>query len=94
MRNTIASLFVIAGLLFLATTADAQEPSWSGPVFARGHLREQIESTPISHRSYRPFHFYGNTIRRMHYRGTFLPSTRDIVEGGSVLFRSTPPVGL
>ncbi|SFI92038.1 hypothetical protein [Planctomicrobium piriforme] len=42
-------------------------------VVARGELREQIEATPMEDRPYRPFHFYGNTVRRVHYHGSALP---------------------
>jgi hypothetical protein len=75
--------------MFSASTAAAQEPGWTGPVIARGPVREEIEATPIPYRSYRPFHFYGNTVRRLHYRGTVVPSPRDVVQGGSVLVRPT-----
>ncbi|MDA7992807.1 MAG: hypothetical protein MPJ25_07165, partial [Pirellulales bacterium] len=33
-----------------------------------GAEREKIENTPIEQRPNRPLHFYGNTIRRRHYR--------------------------
>ncbi len=89
MRRTIAPLFVIVSLTLTAATAIAQEPGWSGPVIARGHQREEIEATPIPYRAYRPFHFYGNTVRRMHYRGTILPRPTDVLQGGSVLLRPT-----
>ena len=89
MKKFIAAILVIAGLTLLATTANALEPGWSGPIIARGRTRQQIESTPIAYRSYRPFHFYGNTVRRVYYRGTFLLNSRDIMQGGAVLLRPT-----
>ncbi|MFT5526809.1 MAG: hypothetical protein ACI9HK_004789 [Pirellulaceae bacterium] len=61
------------------------EPGWCGVVFAQGALKEQIESTPIELRPYRPFHFYGNTVRRMYYRGTALPSIDDLENGTRAL---------
>jgi hypothetical protein len=79
--------------MLMCAGADAQEPGWTGPVLARGPLREEIESTPIEYRAYRPFHFYGNTIRRRYYRGTAVPSPRDVLQGGSVLVRPSGYLG-
>ncbi len=33
-----------------------------------GDSREQIKSTPVTQRPYRPLHVYGNSIRRRHQR--------------------------
>lgn len=33
-----------------------------------GAEREQIKSTPIEQRPYRPLHVYGNSVRRRHSR--------------------------
>lgn len=63
-----------------------QEPGWCGVVFAQGALKEQIDATPMELRPYRPFHFYGNTVRRLHYRGTALPTVLDIENGTRALF--------
>lgn len=52
---------------------DASEPGWSPVVIATGEYRESIKSMPIEARPYRPLHFYGNTRRRIHYRGTPVP---------------------
>lgn len=52
----------------------AQQPGWSPNIIASSEQRQQIQATPIEQRPYRPLHFYGNTIRRMHYRGTPLPT--------------------
>jgi len=49
------------------------EPGWYPYVIARGADRAIIESTPIEFRPYRPFHFYGNSVRRSYYRGSPLP---------------------
>jgi hypothetical protein len=68
---------VVCGVLlslFVATSAVAQEPGWSWQVIAVGQLRREIDNTPIYRRPYRPFHFYGNTVRRQYYRGTTLPA--------------------
>ena len=74
LRNAILSL--VAGLLLFVTASSAQEPGWSGVVIARGEMRQQIEATPILERPYRPLHFYGNTVRRTHYRGSPLAVRR------------------
>ena len=66
-----------------------EEPRWLGVVVARGDLRDEIEATPFLDRPYRPLHFYGNTVRRSHYRGTMLPNGGDVVRGaGSIVRRS------
>ena len=93
MRRFLAIVFFAGGLF--ASSAAAQEPSWWGVVIAPQSIRPQIESTPIVDRPYRPFHFYGNTVRRRHYRGTTLPAPRDFVRGGGALLwgRSTRWLG-
>ncbi|MFG0290271.1 MAG: hypothetical protein ACF8CQ_18980 [Rhodopirellula sp. JB044] len=62
-----------------ADAATAASPGWSPVIIARGAYRDQIKSMPIEQRPNRPFHFYGNTVRRRHYRGTAPTSTRTIV---------------
>ena len=68
---------LFSGCLFLFCIFDnpamAQEPGWLPVVIATGDLRSEIQSTPIHLRPYRPLHFYGNAVRRQHYRGTVLP---------------------
>lgn len=59
------------------------EPAWAHGVVRLGDERNAIKSMPITDRPYRPLHFYGNTIRRMHYRGTPLPAPRDVVQAGA-----------
>lgn len=54
-----------------------QEPGWAPQIVARGEQRARLQSTPILERPYRPLHFYGNTVRRLHYRGTPLPTPRE-----------------
>jgi hypothetical protein len=87
MRRRITTLLFCIAFGWLTSAATAQEPGWSGPVLATGAHRAQIEATPIEHRSYRPFHFYGNTIRRLHYRGYALPRPRDVFQGTVTLVR-------
>jgi hypothetical protein len=59
-------------------TSSASEPSWQRNVIARGEEREKLQNTPILERPYRPLHFYGNTVRRRHYRGSAIPGARDV----------------
>ncbi|TWT66166.1 hypothetical protein [Allorhodopirellula solitaria] len=77
------SVIQAAAVVFLVTLgnvsfADAGEPGWSPVIVARGEYRQQIRSLPIQQRPYRPLHFYGNTVRRMHYRGTPAPLLREV----------------
>lgn len=73
--------FLIAGLLLclVAMSGEAREPGWDWRVVTFGDQREKIQETPILERDYRPLHFYGNTVRRMHYRGTPLPLPKSVV---------------
>ena len=78
MKAIVAAL-VLTGVILTTDNASAREPGWSPVIVATGSYRDQIKSMPIEQRPYRPLHFYGNTIRRMHYRGTPLPAPRDVV---------------
>ncbi len=80
----MSSLILVLISTSVATVA-ASEPKWQGNVIARGAERSKIESTPILERPYRPLHFYGNTVRRRHYRGTALPSAKDLSGASSAL---------
>ena len=57
-----------------------KEPSWRGNVLYFGEDRVTNEATPILERPYRPFHFYGNTVRRQHYRNSPWPQLQDFNE--------------
>ncbi|TWT79583.1 hypothetical protein CA13_09870 [Planctomycetes bacterium CA13] len=79
MKISILNLFVACGLaLSVAGQSSAAEPGWSPVVVATGAYRQQIKSTPIENRPYRPGHFYGNTVRRRYHRGTAMPTPADI----------------
>ena len=71
---------VVAVVCILAScsVSSAQEPRWEPGVVATGARRDQLESTPLLHRPYRPLHLYGNTLRRMHYRGRAIPQLQDV----------------
>ncbi len=63
------------------------ETGWYPRVFVSGSTKIQIKSTPIEMRPNRPFHFYGNTVRRQYYRGNPLPLPRDFARTGFSLIR-------
>jgi len=86
----IVSLAFILGMIVVfaaptAVQAADNEPGWLGVVVARGELKKEIDATPILERPNRPFHFYGNTVRRKYYRGSALPRPGDVLKGGSAL---------
>lgn len=73
---------VVLGILVLASApvviCSATEPQWTSQVVKRGEDRVRTNSIDILHRPNRPLHFYGNTVRRMHYRGQARPTVRDL----------------
>ncbi len=85
MKKWTLGLLLLAGSVCFGSPVAAREPGWSGSIIAFGQEREQIEATPIIYRSYRPFHFYGNTVRRRHYRGTTVPRPADVVRGSAAI---------
>jgi hypothetical protein len=83
-KNCLTGVVIVVGSL-AAVRAQGAEPAWRGVVIARGAEREQIESTDILQRPYRPLHFYGNTVRRQHYRGRSYPTLQDFTRGTAAL---------
>jgi hypothetical protein len=79
---------LIALLFGSGTAAVAGEPAWTGTVVKRGSERAKIRSIPIEQRPNRPLHFYGNTVRRKHYRGSAVPLPRDVVNGTKAIVGS------
>ena len=77
MSRTIYAAIVLSTLVVVFSPASSvaadNGTGWLGVVVARGDLKQEIESTPILERPNRPFHFYGNTVRRRYYRGTTAP---------------------
>lgn len=73
----VVVLFV-ASFFILSERVEAQEPGWSPVVIPTGDYREQIKSMPIEARPYRPLHFYGNSVRRNHYRGNPVVTPKDL----------------
>ena len=91
LRVSLAALMLSTGMLFTVPVcqrlrpARGLKPGWLGVVVARGELKQWIDSTPIVDRPNRPFHFYGNTVRRQYYRGNRAPRPSDLVKGGAAL---------
>lgn len=56
------------------------EPGWTGRIIKVEVDKEISDATPILLRPYRPLHFYGNTVRRAHYRGNPFVTPRDLVD--------------
>jgi len=74
MRAPSRALLLVATSLVLpidiaAAASAARQTGFDPRVVAFGEAREEIKSTPIEKRPYRPLHVYGNTVRRRHYRG-------------------------
>lgn len=56
-------------LIPLPEPAEAAKQTGFDPrIVTFGAEREQIKSTPIEQRPYRPLHVYGNSVRRRHSR--------------------------
>lgn len=80
VRCLIATVVVLAGLS-LPQSSMSGEPGWVGQVVKGPAERARLEQIPIIHRPYRPLHFYGNTVRRMHYHGRVVPGPAEIRTG-------------
>ena len=77
MRYFLGAL-VAASAIGFSSVGWAQEPGWTGEVIASPDERAVLASTPIINRPYRPLHFYGNTVRRLHYHGRVLPTPQEM----------------
>jgi hypothetical protein len=82
----VASTSIATGL-FADSRRGSGEPDWTSGIIKSGEERDALRSVPVTNRPYRPLHFYGNTVRRLHYRGTALPAPRDVVQAGAVTVR-------
>ncbi|WP_283433857.1 hypothetical protein [Neorhodopirellula lusitana] len=72
-RTAVALLLtsLVVPSTFAPSVASADNPGWSPVVIARGDYRTEIKSLPIERRPNRPFHFYGNTVRRRQSRSVY-----------------------
>jgi len=77
-RALILSILLAASF---SSTSSASEPGWWGVIIANGEDRARIKASLIIDRPYRPLHFYGNTIRRRHFRGETLARPKDFLYG-------------
>lgn len=68
MRTFVFSA-VAAAALVPVSPVDAAGTGFDPRIITFGESREQIKSTPMMERPYRPLHVYGNTARRRHSRG-------------------------
>jgi hypothetical protein len=84
----VRTLVLAIGLSLLTpVVSQAFEPQWELSPVAFGARRQQIRSSHILDRPYRPFHVYGNTVRRRYYRGSAMPRPRDMAGVGAALLR-------
>jgi hypothetical protein len=68
-RLLLAPVAIAALAIPLPERAEAAKQAGFDPrIVTFGAEREQIKSTPIEQRPYRPLHVYGNSIRRRHTR--------------------------
>ncbi|MFM7206272.1 MAG: hypothetical protein ACKO4T_06365 [Planctomycetaceae bacterium] len=67
--RTLVITAVAAAALVPVSPADAASTGFDPRVITFGETRQQIQSTPVLERPYRPLHVYGNTVRRRHHRG-------------------------
>ena len=74
-------MLLTAAFLLTMPASVYAEPGWSGQIIAFGETRNEIRSTDILHRPYRPLHVYGNTVRRRYYHGTAVPGAALITRG-------------
>ena len=85
-RCTLPFALLLTVLFALPLTAKAEE-CWTGKVIKRGLDKEISDATHILDRPNRTGHFYGNTVRRIHYRGQVLARPRDIYNGARAFIR-------
>jgi hypothetical protein len=74
--KTWTLVLTFAAALWVSSTAVAQQPTRSSRIITTNQEREAIRSQNILDRPYRIGHFYGNTVRRRHHRGTVTPVVR------------------
>ena len=89
-KLSFSTLVLMAAMIvgsLASQTVSAAEPGWSPIVIPTGEYRAKIKSLPIEQRPYRPLHFYGNTVRRSHYRGNPVVMPRDILTTTNELIR-------
>ena len=66
----VAAAMTSVSLTAAAAFAADASPNVSMRIITFGETRQQLQSTPIEQRPYRPLHFYGNRVRRQNNRGS------------------------
>ena len=69
VRSLLVALVVSIAVGFAGKTQAAPPTGWDSTIILRGQERAVVKSMPIERRPNRPFHVYGNTVRRMEHRG-------------------------
>ena len=72
MRTVALAVLVAAAVA--PAPVDAAGTGFDPRIVTFGDSREQIQSTPITQRPYRPLHVYGNSVRRRHQRSSAAPA--------------------
>jgi len=67
--RTLVITAAAAAALVPVFPVDAAGTGFDPRIITFGETRQQIQSTPMLERPYRPLHVYGNTARRRHHRG-------------------------
>jgi hypothetical protein len=81
MRRWIPLAWIaLSGISAVSLAGGGYEPGWTGHVVVPQAEEAVRQATPIVDRPYRPLHFYGNTIRRMHYHGRVRPTAPELRE--------------
>ena len=75
LQKTLATALVLLASNYLSAADRPAEPGWASGV--RKSEATKHSEPDLLNRPYRPLHFYGNTLRRMHYRGRPWPLPRD-----------------
>ena len=77
--NSALVLFFL-GVTFsgLTLTNASADPGWSPVVIATGDYRARLQATPIQYLPNRPFHFYGNSVRRLYHSGSIVPQPEQV----------------
>ena len=84
MRLFVLFCMGLAISLLQISLIAGQEPGWTNRIIVPGYEEAARQATPIIERPYRPLHFYGNTIRRMHYHGRVRPTLPELRQGFQV----------
>ena len=71
--RTVALAALLAATVASAPV-DAAGTGFDPRIVTFGDSREQLQSTPITQRPYRPLHVYGNSVRRRHQRSVAAPA--------------------